>query len=258
MTDLAERLEGVLEELTDMAIDALRRATSGDPDSAETGEALAGAPHPQGTPRARALHRRVARGRRVRAHHARRRRLSIRRTVRLFVAAWPDDVARERLAALQLGRQKNLRLVGPSRWHVTLRFLGDVAEERLGPLGDALVAGAAAQTGPVVCRLGPVTGWFAPVRVLQIPATGLDELAGAVRSATVPLVAELASGEPPFNGHLTLARAKGRLGASAQAELAGIPFEAAFPVAHVDLVASAPSPRGHVYSTLVRAPLGTA
>ena len=41
MTDLAERLEGVLEELTDMAMDALRRATAGDPDSAETGEALA-------------------------------------------------------------------------------------------------------------------------------------------------------------------------------------------------------------------------
>ena len=41
MADLAERLEGMLEELTDMAIDALRRATAGDPDSAETGEALA-------------------------------------------------------------------------------------------------------------------------------------------------------------------------------------------------------------------------
>ena len=41
MLDLADRLEGVLEELSDMAMDALRRATSGDPDSAETGEALA-------------------------------------------------------------------------------------------------------------------------------------------------------------------------------------------------------------------------
>jgi hypothetical protein len=41
MADLAERLEGVLEELTDMALDVLRRASSGDPDSAETGEALA-------------------------------------------------------------------------------------------------------------------------------------------------------------------------------------------------------------------------
>ena len=41
MEQVAERLEGILEELSDMAMDALGRATSGDPDSAETGEALA-------------------------------------------------------------------------------------------------------------------------------------------------------------------------------------------------------------------------
>jgi len=41
MEDLAERLEAVAEELGDMAMDALQRAGSGDPDSAETGEALA-------------------------------------------------------------------------------------------------------------------------------------------------------------------------------------------------------------------------
>ena len=39
--ELADRLEGVLEELADMALDALRLASAGDPDSAETGEALA-------------------------------------------------------------------------------------------------------------------------------------------------------------------------------------------------------------------------
>jgi Flp pilus assembly protein TadD len=41
LAELAGRLEGMAEELTDMAIDALRRATSGDPDSAESGEAIA-------------------------------------------------------------------------------------------------------------------------------------------------------------------------------------------------------------------------
>jgi len=41
VAELAERLDGVLEELTDMALDALRLASAGDPDSAETGEALA-------------------------------------------------------------------------------------------------------------------------------------------------------------------------------------------------------------------------
>jgi hypothetical protein len=39
--ELAARLDGLLEELGDMALDALRLATAGDPDSAETGEALA-------------------------------------------------------------------------------------------------------------------------------------------------------------------------------------------------------------------------
>ena len=179
-----------------------------------------------------------------------------RATMRTFVAAWPDDAARERLDALDLGRAKNLRLVGPTRWHVTLRFLGDVAHEALGPLGEALVAGAAAFPGPVECRLGPATGWFTGVRVLQLPATGLDELASAVRTATRDVVPEPGQDEPPFNGHLTLARAKGRLGPAAQAALDGLPFEARFAVGHVDLVASEPSPRGHVYSTLVRAALG--
>ena len=41
MEHMAERLEGLLEELGDMAIDALSRATAGDPDSQETGVALA-------------------------------------------------------------------------------------------------------------------------------------------------------------------------------------------------------------------------
>ena len=61
VADLAQRLEGVLEELTDMALDALRLASAGDPDSAETGEALARrAADPQGAPGPRALRRRVA------------------------------------------------------------------------------------------------------------------------------------------------------------------------------------------------------
>ena len=175
--------------------------------------------------------------------------------MRTFVAAWPDEPTRQRLAALELGHPKNLRLVGPTRWHVTLRFLGEVTEAELGPLGEGLQAGVAAHRGPLECRLGPATAWFSRVRVLQLPAQGLDELAAAVSRATVPVVAERAGGEPPFNGHLTLARVKGRLGPRAQADLEGLPFASSFAVDAVDLVASEPSPGGHVYSTLVRAPL---
>jgi hypothetical protein len=41
LLELADRLAAIVEEMTDMAIDALHRATSGDPDSLEAGEALA-------------------------------------------------------------------------------------------------------------------------------------------------------------------------------------------------------------------------
>lgn len=178
--------------------------------------------------------------------------------MRLFVAAWPDEPTRKRLGALQLelGRTKGLRFVGPSRWHVTLRFLGDVADDLMPALGDALGAAATTVPGPLECRLGPGTDWFIGVRVLQLPAAGVDSLAAAVRAATAPLVPERPN-DPPFNGHLTLARAKGRrLSMAALGEMANIPFEAAFPVEAIDLVASTPSQEGHVYTTIARAHLG--
>jgi 2'-5' RNA ligase len=178
--------------------------------------------------------------------------------VRLFVAAWPDDDARRRLRGLEveLGKSKGLRFVGPERWHVTLRFLGEVDASAVAPIGDALVSCGAAFPGPVECRLGPGTAWFTGVRVLQLPAAGLDALADAVTAATVPLIPQ-APGGAPFNGHLTLARSKGRrMSVAALGEMSGIPFEASFRVPHVDLVSSAPSTRGHVYTSVVRAPLG--
>lgn len=180
--------------------------------------------------------------------------------MRLFVAAWPDDETRRRLAGLQqeLGRTRGLRFVGPSRWHVTLRFLGEVDEDTARPLADALVSAVAAVRGPVECRLGPGTAWFTGVRVLQLPAAGVDGLAATVRDATVALVPEAAEPTPPFNGHLTLARAKGRrLGVAALGDMSNIPFEAAFAVRSVDLIRSEPSPDGHRYTTVVRAPLGS-
>jgi 2'-5' RNA ligase len=181
--------------------------------------------------------------------------------VRLFVAVWPDDETRRRLSGLELelGRTKGLRFVGPERWHVTLRFLGEVPGDAVGPLGDALVSAAALVPGPLQCRLGPGTGWFTGVRVLHLPAAGLDRLAAAVRRATLPIVGEPGEPEPAFNGHLTLARSKGRrLGVAALGEMANIPFEATFPVTAIDLVSSQPSSQGHQYTTVVRAPLAPA
>jgi 2'-5' RNA ligase len=182
--------------------------------------------------------------------------------VRLFVAAWPDDRTRRLLSGLELelGPSRGLRFVGRERWHVTLRFLGEVSEDLVEPLGEAVRAAGAAFPGPVECRLGPGTAWFTGVRVLQLPAAGLDGLADAIRAATVSLVPDPERPERssrPFNGHLTLARAKGRrLGVAALGEMTNIPFEASFVVDAVDLVSSTPTPERHRYETVVRAPLG--
>ncbi len=258
VAELAERLDGVLEELTDMALDALRLASAGDPDSAETGEALA--LEKRIVKARRALERCVAalRGGSGLARPPRRRRLIPPARMRTFVAAWPDEPTRRRLAALELGHAKNLRQVGPTRWHVTLRFLGEVTEEEVGLLGPALQArrGRAPRTA-AECRLGPATAWFSRVRVLQLPAHGLDELAAVVAGATAPSCPSGTAAARPSTATSPWPGSRDGWGPRPRPIWQGIPFDSTFAVEHVDLVASEPSPQGHVYTTLRRAPLGS-
>jgi 2'-5' RNA ligase len=176
--------------------------------------------------------------------------------VRLFVAVWPDAETLERLAALtlELGRPDGLRVVSSAEWHVTLRFLGQVEEVAVPRLTEALASVGRAGSGPVRCELGPATAWFSGGRVLQLPATGLDDLAACVRKMTRPVIPE--DRPKRFTGHLTLARAKGRgLPATAREQLAGLPFSARFEVAHLDLVSSESTSEGPRYVTLARASL---
>jgi 2'-5' RNA ligase len=174
----------------------------------------------------------------------------------MFVAVWPDDLTVRRLAALDLGSVPGLRTVRAGQWHVTLRFLGEVEDDLLPELVDALGSAATRVRGPVHCTIGPATAWFGGSRVLQIPATGLDLVAEAVRRATVRTVPD--AGEAPFIGHLTVARVRGRrLDQSARAAVAGVAFAAEFAVPRFLLVASALSPTGPRYTTLARLPLPT-
>ncbi len=176
--------------------------------------------------------------------------------MRLFVAVWPDAETHKRLAALNLTGVRGVRVVDPAQWHVTLRFVGDVDDRWVPLLVTALETAAGRMTGRVRCRLGPSTAWFPGQRVLQVPASGLDALAGAVRTATEPFVPGPSRGGPPFTGHLTVARSDGRRpDASARAGLAGIPLVGAWAVDSMDLVharGSAPGPR---YVVLARVPL---
>jgi 2'-5' RNA ligase len=175
----------------------------------------------------------------------------------MFVAVWPDAATVGVLAALDLGPAGGLRVVGPADWHVTLRFLGEVDEGLTPGLIEALAVAAERLPGSIRCRVGPGTAWFSGERVLQVPVGGLDGVAAAVHSATLPLVPDPERGRPRVTGHLTLARTRGsRLSTWERRGLAGIPCATTFDVDHVDLVASRPAEPGRRYATLARVPLG--
>jgi RNA 2',3'-cyclic 3'-phosphodiesterase len=94
-------------------------------------------------------------------------------------------------------------LVGVRDPHVTLCFLGEVADEQVASVAAALRSGLAGARSCPACveagrprRLGPT----AIVRRV----TGLDELAAAVRAAVGAYAAR--PDDRPFRGHLTVAR----------------------------------------------------
>jgi 2'-5' RNA ligase len=103
--------------------------------------------------------------------------------MRLFVAVWPTDQVRDRLAgAIAAQETADLRWVKPENWHVTLAFLGSVPDDEL----DALAADLRSiQSQGLRCAasLGTHTATMGR-SVLCLPTTGLD--ARARRSRAVP------------------------------------------------------------------------
>jgi RNA 2',3'-cyclic 3'-phosphodiesterase len=173
--------------------------------------------------------------------------------VRLFVAVWPTDLVRDRIAGtIETQSTDQLRWVKPENWHVTLAFLGSVPDDEL----DALVAGLRSiQSQALRCAaaLGTHTSTMGR-SVLCLPTTGLDELAGAVRESTEPF-SRAPDRDRPFAGHLTLARARrGRavpdlaVGQPVSGPDIGAPVSMTWPVSEVRLVASEEGRQGTEYS----------
>jgi 2'-5' RNA ligase len=158
---------------------------------------------------------------------------------RLFVAVWPPDEVLEALQELPRPVSETIRWSTRPQWHVTLRFLGTVddvdAIER--SLRDVRHPEVVAAAGPATRRLGP--------GVLMLPVSGLDSLVAAL---PFPL-------DRPFEGHLTVARARSRR--QVPRALEGIPFAATWRVTSFSLVRSQTEPTGAVYDDLASFPLTT-
>jgi 2'-5' RNA ligase len=133
--------------------------------------------------------------------------------VRLFVAvdvpdAIKDAVERDVVAPLRDG-VPGARWSRPEGRHLTLKFLGEVADERVGGVMGALEKAASTQSG--FDAAFDVLGGFPNLRrprVLWIGigpgAEQLASLAGAVENALQPL--GFPGEDRPFRGHFTLAR----------------------------------------------------
>jgi 2'-5' RNA ligase len=168
---------------------------------------------------------------------------------RLFVGVWPPPEVVAVVSALERPAFDVLRWTSPERWHVTLAFLGSVPAARVAEVQAALVDAMADASAAPEARLGPSTRRVGRT-LLWVPVEGLEELAGDVRHALRDLLPGAALDEP-FQGHLTLARARGRHGMPAS--LAGVPIEARWLVREVRLVRSELDHSGARYTTLLSA-----
>ncbi len=180
--------------------------------------------------------------------------------IRAFVAIELPETVRNALGSLQ----KNLRDYGfsakwsrPENIHLTLKFLGDIAESEIAPLGEQM-ASIARETAPITI-VAQGLGVFPSVRRPRVLWTGiggetdrLSNLQQAIESGFETLGYERESKR--FAGHFTLARFKGGVDpeaiVSAMGRFGGFVSDS-FTADHVHLFQSELTPRGPIYTKIV-------
>ena len=172
--------------------------------------------------------------------------------MRTFVAVFPPRRVREELsrAARDLPASKGFHLIGPEKLHLTLKFLGDVAEDDLRRVKQALEPLREGHEPFEVSTSG--FGAFPSERRARILWAGVGEGSEPLR-AVAQHVEDLL--EPagfdrekrPYVPHLTLGRARGH---KAKLDANVSPPALRFRVSAVDLLESVPGAGEVTYSVL--------
>src|SRR5215471_2906889 len=175
--------------------------------------------------------------------------------MRLFTALdLPADVAANLEEVLRrLKPRAQIQWTRPESLHITLKFIGEFPEERLGELQRAL--GTAPRRGPIavsVQRVGFYPNPHAPHSFwCGVEAPGIETLAADLDAATA--AAGVTREERAFSPHLTLARVRKRTPMQplreAIAALPSLEF-GAFEARSFYLYSSKLSPGGSVYTRL--------
>jgi 2'-5' RNA ligase len=188
--------------------------------------------------------------------------------LRLFIGVELDDAVRDSAAAIanslnrQLGRRVDARWISASNLHITLWFIGNVADDRTHeilrgldrpftvPAFDAHIAGLGAfppSGAPRVFWLGVQSG-----------AEQLAALHAQLSARLLPLGIE--PERRAYSAHLTIARVKdvrgGKSYAGLRASLRAVAADAGTcRIAAVTVFRSHLSPKGATYEALLRVPL---
>jgi 2'-5' RNA ligase len=184
------------------------------------------------------------------------------RSVRAFVAVQVSDQVRETITAIENDLRRvgaDVKWVEPHNLHLTLKFLGDTATEKLEGLCAALreaVQGAAA-FDLTLAGAGTFPPGRRSVRVVWIGSAegreALAELARRVEDACASQGFE--KEQRPFSPHLTIGRV--RKESRRLAELAAAVSEVRFNplklrIDRLNLIRSELSPKGPTYTVLER------
>jgi 2'-5' RNA ligase len=189
--------------------------------------------------------------------------------MRLFVAIDIDDDARRAIAALKarvvaacaVSRRACLKWVHPEHQHVTLVFLGEIAEGRVTPIVRGMSGGVSVR--PFTLGLGGLVMFPArgTPRVLSLGVTGGEEALAAVHQRLAERLKGLGVvlDDRPFHPHLTLARWRdsGTDDRHCIATVGGVEAVARVRVESAALYESRLSPLGPTYRALARAQLGS-
>lgn len=183
---------------------------------------------------------------------------------RAFIAIDIDEAVRQKLVNVQqqlTATGAQLKLVEPANIHVTMKFLGDVPDDKISAVTDALrVATGGAQPFDINVR---GIGVFPNPRYIRVVWAGVVDGRNTTIALRQNIDRELQklgfSPERDFVPHLTLARVKTakrkeQLAASIK-EMGNMEFGITRAQA-VELKQSTLTPKGPIYSTLARIELG--
>jgi len=185
--------------------------------------------------------------------------------VRAFIGIDIDEAVRQKLAAAQDQLQTTggqLKLVEPPNIHVTMKFLGEVSEDRVGEIAEALKR-AATGTGQFDIGVKGI-GVFPNLRYIRVVwagvAEGHDEVIGLQQGIDRELRPLGFRSERDFVPHLTIARVKTAKQKERLAAFIKEMTDAEFGVTRaqaIELKQSTLTPKGPIYSTLARVELVT-